>query len=223
MKIIETKLKCAVCQNESEQKVVYSRNNFGAITHLDLRCDSGRVSILLQTCPFCNYIAYDISENTSVKLSDIASRECEYVRELEISENAKTCILAGIFAEKNKENEVASHYYLKASWALEDEKKFDLAKVYRTKTLVYLNDIYENNEFYTPEKALQYIDILRKNEEFEKVEALTNEFNQDLAEFSKDPDANQEELKVYQTISDFENKCAKEKDSKDYLLSDVIK
>ncbi len=217
MKIIETKLKCAVCGKQSEQKIIESSHTFGAKQHLDTRFDNGVVDKHIQECPYCHYCNFSIDEAETVAKKVVESTSFQTIYQANIDERAKKYICAAMVNEKAKKFVQAGNLYLFATWIFEDNKDLKNATKYRKlayKNLIKVADKNEDGDLY-----IECVDLLRKNKEFEKAQELLLKVKTELGNVD-DEFKDDEAYLMLNNIINFEEKLINKKDFADHLVEE---
>lgn len=171
MRIINETLKCACCGKQSEQEILLSYSTMGS-PDLDYRATGMATRAFvysLQICPECNYVASDIAEKVPDNL--FAQRK-EYYQEainecnkMNLDNDVKKFYLMGLIDEENGNQEYASDNYLFAYWLTERSNE-KLANKF-LKRVISLRS--KNYNKLTKRIALQTLDLMRRNNNFEEV------------------------------------------------------
>lgn len=219
MKIINIKVKCGVCEQESDQNFCLSRNNFHCVTHLDSRCDNGVVDIPLQKCPHCNYVNFDIGCKANLTVKDV---ELEQENLKNFNSECQNYILAGLANEKINNKKDAGRAYLYASWIFEDLNDLKNADIYRRKACDMLVEqaLREENE----QMIMQCIDLYRKCGDYKEANNLLKLLEDSLKEVTilDENIKNDEQYKFIKNFLKFEKTKCSLQDNKDYLLNKIF-
>ncbi|MBQ7307965.1 MAG: hypothetical protein IJW82_05500 [Clostridia bacterium] len=171
MRIINETLKCACCGKESEQEILLSYSTMGS-PDLDYKATgmASRAFVSsLQICPTCNYVAGDIAEKVQENLFaqrkdyyQEAIKECD---KMELDLDVRKFYLMGLINEENDRQQDASDDYIFAYWLTERSNEKLAAKF--LKRAITLRS--KNYNKLTKRIALQTLDLLRRNGNFEEV------------------------------------------------------
>ena len=209
MKYTTGNLKCAICGKESSQLIILSSNNFGTKTQLDLRVVGDQINLKnkIQQCPHCLYSNYNIEENVGIEKQDLNNPDYTEILKSNLDNTAKMFILNAILLDKVNKNLDAGIMYHYASWVFDDLNDTENADKYRKKACerIYEFAIQENDG----ESAVQAVDLMRRNGDFEKALELVSEIGKtDIEEIDK--------------ILAFEKKLISEKDRDSHFVEEVL-
>ena len=166
---MQTSSTCYICQNISTHMILASTNRFGA-PDLDLRppeMERSTMSWWIQECPYCGYVASDISCATTVTeewLKSEAYRSCENVTfKFALAEKFYKQYLIAIQEGKHR---TAFYAVLHAAWVCDDAHDIDNAIYCRKKALeIWDKVVVRENERET--FSLIRADLLRRSEQFD--------------------------------------------------------
>lgn len=169
-------VKCSLCHMDSVQTVLASASVFGE-PDLDFRPPEMLRSTLkwwLMSCPYCGYVAKDISKKAGIKKHIIPSLYANLDSTL-TPLTRDLCVYA-LLSEAKKDRHGVVEGYLWAAWACDDANDDDHAKKMRALCLKAVAQRHrsllfpKNRQYDTQLKA----DLLRRTESAEKIEALRN-------------------------------------------------
>lgn len=216
----EIMCKCAVCGEESEHSIIMSTNAFGS-PDLDLRPPEMRrstMSLWLQKCPKCGYVASNIEEESGVSAEFLKSEEyvsCEGVKFK--SGLARKFYRHSLISRKAGNSEDEFFDLLHASWACDDKRDAQNAKMCREKAAVLVKGLLEGWKLSSDEQenyTLMLADILRRSGQFE---ALISEYSSFKFKGSRRNDP-----ELMNKLLAFEIERAKQQDTKCYTVSDAL-
>lgn len=206
--------RCAVCHVASRFTVISSTNEFGS-PDLDLRPPPMRrdtMSLWVQECPVCGYVADHIDKATLVKIKDLWSLDyltCEGF--FPGDHLIRRFYRAFLLAKKVDNLEGQIEYLLYAAWRSDDIRKQDLATTFRAKAAALVLDLIRRLQaqgFYCESYIVLRSDLLRRSGQFEE---LIGEYKHLLL---SEEDHN--------TIISFELRLAEERDSGRYTVSQAL-
>ena len=208
-------VKCAVCGNESEQRVIGSTNAFGS-PDLDLRPPEMQRSTMpywVQRCPECGYCNYSLKEKTSVDKAYLSSKEYTALfADIPEDSLAASFIRQARIAEKDKSYNNAMHAYLHAAWCCDDKGNSEGAKQCRLLALKVLDANYKDIVKSSDEDTITCMkaDMLRRAGKFEEAQAAAEKR---LSE-AKQP--------IIKQILTFQIEKCKAKDAKVYRVAEAV-
>lgn len=207
---IDIEIICAVCGKKSTQTALASTNRFGP-PDLDLRPPEMERSTMewwIQECPYCGYVAKDISNETSITKEWLKNREYFSCENQPFKSNlAQKFYKQYMIAIKDEKNEAAFHSAIYAAWACDDVQDADNAIFCRKKAL----ELFEKLIIEQEEKEIFLLiraDLLRRTRQFDLL----------IVEY-KEEDFSEEELRK---IVAFQIKKAKQQDTACYTMADVL-
>lgn len=203
-KIIQRKMKCAVCGTPSDQLAVMSC--YSPTAWLDGR--RVRAPINVMECPHCHYTSWSFEREETREVKEyVLGREYEQWREIYAGPPFLKLMEQAIQIELHRDIPNAAHYYLAAAWLCDDKNEESLATEYRKKYL----DVCSQSIVYQPYELIRYVDALRRVEKFEEAESIAKELIPGLA---KD---NQPLLK----IAEYQIVLCEKKDSFGHFVSEI--
>ena len=207
MKIVS--VRCGVCRAESKHRVLMSTNAFGA-PDLDLRppeMKRSTMSLWVQKCPECGYVAPSISTPPSVSRELIDSEEYRSLDGLELaSELARRFYQHYVIMKASGRVKEAFYAALHSAWASDDAWDREGARQMR---LISLGELDRLMELRKGDETLLLLkcDIMRRAGLFDELIALYGETT--LTE------------KLPNDILAFQLERAREKSASRYTVSDV--
>ncbi len=157
--------RCAVCGEESDQSTLYSTNAFGS-PDLDLRPPEMRrstMSVWLEECPACGYVAPDLEEPCTVERAYLESEEYRGCEGLALpSELAVRCYRGYLIRRREGNDRAAMNCVLWAAWACEDRYDTVLAPRCRSLAADLAAKILDAQEEKDSTLQLQHLDMLRR-------------------------------------------------------------
>lgn len=205
--------KCAYCGKESEQTILLSMNETGYPT-LDCRAErmgEDPIYLILDKCPYCNYVSFDISEEIpGLDAKIFESKDFkDIVEKYEKYGVAGNYLIYSFLYESINDYKSAAFNYLHASWIFDDSRNIQCANKSRKKAVS--NFLKVNDGELTVTNIFQTLDLLRRTKQFD--EAL--EFLEPLEEVFNDRD-------IFHAIVLFQKELIKNKDSGNYRTKDAM-
>lgn len=171
----DEEIKCSVCGNKQSFPVYVSFSSFGP-PDLDQRpfeLDKKIMKNMLQKCPFCGYVAYDVSEPCPVDrrfLRSIAYRTCNW--RFFLSPVAKRYYKQYLIACKIPNDAEAYDAVLHAAWACDDSHDKRNARYCRQLAVIQIDKLIQeadNPKETVEELLLIKADLLRRSGRFSEV------------------------------------------------------
>ena len=213
------KFKCSVCGTEKEYRVLTSTNAFGP-SDLDTRppeMQRSTMSMWVQECPSCGYVADEISD------------PCEVSPEFLKSEGYLTCEghklkskLASSFYRlsmiQQESNHIMGAFFamLHGAWACDDAKDYAGALACREKAASLATELIDGGTLKASGREnimLMRADILRRAGRFEDVIRLYSDVKFE---------AEGNNLEVMNAVLEFELELARRKDTTCYTVKDAL-
>lgn len=170
--ILSNRCTCAVCGATTEYTVLGSTNAFGS-PDLDLRppeMERSTMSLWVQECPSCGYVASSIEKPTTVTRGFLNSQEY-----LSCDGNCFKSGLADMFYKQHmiclrEGNKTAAFFaLLHAAWACDDNGDRDNAIKCRMLTLSLVSELITTDAEHKDSLMLMKADILRRAERFDEL------------------------------------------------------
>lgn len=207
MKKITRKIKCACCGHETEMEVNVSRNVNQA--GLDGRPRYEWQLRPYQECPKCHYVFWDISRKTGEDVATLVSSD-KYRKVLDSNTNQSRYYEAMLLLIANQEDSL--NVILQYLWWTEFTGDSQGTQV-RERAISLLKTIIDTKPLAT--YVFTYIDLLRRNSEFDKAADILNDVSSSM-------EKNKEDNKLLYQIYQYERRLIEAKDTAPHLVSEVI-
>ena len=168
-RIIDEKVKCAVCGKEVTQNVLLSTNSFG-YSDTDFRPPQmmrSAMSSYVAMCPECGYANEDLSKRIS-SFTRVFVKQSEYKRLAEGVRERRynKFYLCAYLKEKECHNNEAAKYYKMAAWFFDDACNSEMAYKAREKAIECTRKTECGARRFADKIILA--DMLRRNAHFEE-------------------------------------------------------
>ncbi len=208
------KFKCSVCGTEKEYRVLTSTNAFGP-SDLDTRppeMQRSTMSMWIQECPECGYVADEISDPCEVspdflKSEGYLSCEGHELKSALASKFYKQCMIAKECGNIREAFFVALH----SAWACDDAKDYAGALACREKAASLADELIDGGTLNASERENI---MLRRAGRFKDVIRLYSD-----VKFSGDDN----NLEVMNAVLEFELELARRKDTTCYTIQDALR
>ena len=207
MKKITRKIKCACCGHETEMEVNVSRNVNQA--GLDARPQYKWQLRSYQECPKCHYVSWDISRKTGEDVATLVSSD-KYRKVLDSNTNQSRYYEAMLLLIANQEDSL--NVILQYLWWTEFTGDSQGTQV-RERAISLLKTITDTKPLVM--YVFTYIDLLRRNSEFDKAADILNDVSSSM-------EKNKEDNKLLYQIYQYERRLIEAKDTAPHLVSEVV-
>lgn len=207
MKKITRKIKCACCGHETEMEVNVSRNVNQA--GLDGRPQYEWQLRPYQECPKCHYVSWDISRKNGEDVATLVSSD-KYRKVLDSNTNQSRYYEAMLLLVANQEDSL--NVILQYLWWTEFTGDSQGTQV-RERAISLLKTIIDTKPLAT--YVFTYIDLLRRNSEFDKAADILNDVSSSM-------EKNKEDNKLLYQIYQYERRLIEAKDTAPHLVSEVV-
>lgn len=176
-------LRCCCCGRTSGHTVLMSTNSMGGSPDLDQRPPGmvrSTVESWLQECPYCGYVAWDISYGDD-KARHFTSTPQFSSASLDPDPDpaARRFLVRAAFEAYHGERRSAFLYTLHAAWTADDKGQADDARALRRRAAEHLAGV----RIASIDTRLRLLDVLRRASNWSAAEALVAELTADELEY----------------------------------------
>ncbi len=176
-------LRCCCCGKTSGHTVLMSTNSMGGSPDLDQRPPGmvrSTVESWLQECPYCGYVAWDISYGDD-KARHFTSTPQFSSASLDPAPDpaARRFLVRAAFEAYLGDRRSAFQYTLHAAWTADDRKQADEARRLRLKAAEHL----AGSRINSVDTRLRLLDVLRRASSWTAAEALVAELTAEGLEY----------------------------------------
>ena len=214
--LLHESIKCSVCKQKSDQRVIGSTNTFGSMD-TDTRppeMERSTMPFWVQKCTNCGYCSLDLSNEIDGAKKNI--KQDEYISILNnkaYPELARQFLCNAYLLKESKEFRSAGYRYLNAAWVCDDENMKPESIFCRKQALKMFDLNIENNKELSNDdissEKLLMTDIARRAEMFEQA------YYHKVDGYDKTAD------NVLIKIFDFQEKLIEKKDSGCHNVEEV--
>jgi hypothetical protein len=210
------KVRCAVCETESEYYIIISTNTFGS-PDLDTRppeMQRSTISTWVQQCPKCGYCGSDISNAPKIAESLVRSPEYQKLANETIFWGFANSFLCKAMIDEKMSNYVdATWASIHAAWVNDDANQADQARICRCKAVNLLLEAETHGQKVTEldeECTAILIDLLRRSSQFVQAQECITTRRSGVTE------------NVIARILDFQEKLIEKEDDSCHTIAEAV-